>query len=236
MKDSNFLISWNLFPPGYQVDFRLFIKKEIRDLQPLFNLTWDLCGSLVESGKNKVLDIKGRGDRDSLYDNPQQPERLFFVSGSVVSEEEGQEVEGEKRLVPFSYCLQSSFDSFVGARHISYNLHPEGTGAAEGLESIKEFLHNNKLLLDTVWLGVDLFTGTFLGTYLGFTPVVRDSFLLEYSKEELRFELNSESLKTRDEIPFERNAVLGKVRDLIDELSNEDLQDIYRAALSKESS
>jgi len=233
MQSSNFSISWNLFPPGYQVDFEVLFKKEIENLEPLFNLVRELTQGSGETQKKTLLDLKGRGDRDSLYDDPQQPERLFFVSGSLVTEEEGQENEGEKKLIPFSYSLQSSFDSFVGARHISYNLHSEGTGAAEGLESIIDFLNKNEVLLERVWLGVDLFTGTFFGTYLGFTPVVRDSFLVEYSKEGLLFELNSESLKTRTELPFERNALLGKLPHLINALSSEDLQGAYRAALSK---
>lgn len=237
-----------LFPPGYAVHFDVDLKPKPFSISYLANavLTELLPRSAFQEGE--ILGLKGRGawtgtsgDRCPAPEAPEArgggcpvpEEEILYLEGRTLPVSEESEARLEKEPTgaeSFSVRLKTIFKEFVGAKGIAHRVNVDRNGSIFEAVGIEEVGRAIPVEIVRVRLGVDIFEGTFLGSYFGFAPVVRKSFLLDCDQQNLRVELDLEGVKDRKTPLFSIHPLLAKIPPLVSGITGKDLNGIVRQA------
>jgi len=162
----------------------------------------------VEAWSKLLLkDLKGR-DKEQYIIPPAilahraRGDEIFFVAGKVFISE------GDS--APFTLSLLTRFTKFDGSAHIIHKLHPEYEG--EIASAIPFHLVGIAVPVEiyNFRFALQLFSARFF-SMLGLAPVVTQTLLLESDQNECKLVMEFESLKRRNEIPFQRDAFFEKM-------------------------
>ncbi len=227
----------SLFPPGSAIHFDV-------DLEPRpFSLSYladsVLSGFLPRSvlQELEITGLKGRGAWTSTSDHrcpaPEEPEdELLYLEGRIIGagEELNERSEDLQAAEIFSLRLKTVFKQFVGAKDITHRIIIEKRGSLFETVGIEELGRAIPLEISRVRLGVDIFEAAFAGSYFGFAPVVRKSFLIDGDRQKFRVELDVEGVKDRRSHLFTLHPLLAEIPPLVALITGKDLDRIVSQA------
>lgn len=166
--------------------------------------------------KGKIVDFKGRDRLQSA--GPEAPQafqngdELFYLEGKVLALEEETSPPADS---PFIFALTTHFSGFLGAQHIEHGVELQRQGELPAFVQFANAARAVPIELRCMRLGVNLFRGKYLSSFLGFSPVVTESLLIHAIGSRLHLRIEADSLPTRSTLPLAKGDLLQRLNALL---------------------
>ncbi|RIL12642.1 MAG: hypothetical protein DCC75_00025 [Proteobacteria bacterium] len=233
--EHSFNIKHKLLPYGYAVEYQLKL-----DLKR-FTLPLVVDGCLKDLIPDQayqeqlLMDIKGRDPMNLIDHNISETckpdaDELIYIAGELLACEAQLPVTGwQGSKLPFEVRVNTRFKEFVGAKHISHSLQVERKGALPHDIPIRELGWVFPVRIKNFRLGVDFFASPFLSNWLGFTPTVFQTLLIEADESAVNLKIISEGMKSRSAPPL---PVMDQVCSVMKQALGFSIEEHYQSALS----
>ena len=230
MVESNLTTRLRLWPPGYSLEYSLRTRLEPSGF---VQFAADCLSDLVlkHSTERKFRNIKGidyqnQFTRPVLRPNyPCFDEEVYFCSGELVPEDLAEESDKSN----FQLRGYTRFKSFESASMIVYDLNE--TFFPDFSDSPQAILRQQDTQLQYLSVSLELFRSRFMGTLLGFAPVVSQGFIVESNGSDLSLKIFANTLKTRTSLPLDQFGYFASLNNIINSQTGVDLYRDFRDKL-----
>jgi hypothetical protein len=195
---------------------------------------WSLLHKVVpvDARRGKILrNIKGRDPNNLIQKNilssqlPTQDE-IFYLSGTIIDDTEEDEEETIQKS-KFLYYINTNFHGFIGNSFIDHKASIHTSGPVPEFLGLSSFLETDELSIDTIRLGLDIFSARRL-SFLGLAPLVTQTFLLELNGQTLNLQITAERLATKNELPISEQSLIISINDVLKEIFSFDIEADYK--------
>lgn len=228
----------NLLFGGYSAEYNISEECTLNS-EERQKFAWALLHEILPkdaaAGRN-LRNIKGR-DKLNLIDEAivisdlPTADELFYVSGTAREPlEDSIEQDEEVDEKYFFYSINTQFLAFVGSNNIDQSIVIKKSGPVPSTLEGSNYHFVESANIGTLRLGIDLFSAHIFG-FLGFTPEVTQTVLLELNGSELLFRISADRLKKKDEIPLQTDNFLDRLSKVFSDFFQFDLKADYISRL-----
>lgn len=162
----------------------------------------------VTATNGEILqDIKGRDQNINLLSlsPPPRADEIMYVAGECMIDNSGR-----KLYESFNCHVNTMFHEFIGNHHITHKSRVTCQGLSENFP-ISAVARALPLEIKFFRIGLEIFSSKYFSSMLGFTPTVTEALYIDCSQQEFRLRIESDSLKSRTQIPLEQLEIFNRL-------------------------
>jgi hypothetical protein len=231
MADCNISRNWIL--GGYNLEFEATYALRVGDLSDLIDGFLRTLGPLLKDGgdSDELKDFKGRDPNDLLLPGIAAPQtsELFRVGGVCAVEKSGDDFTWD----PFEVVGYSPFKRFEGSHHIIHELQTERAGSLPAWLPTRLIGFAAPIKPKFFRYGLEHFESVLTFMSLGYSPQVKESFLLDCVTDTLVVRIKHEFRKRNEANLFERLRAYGVIGEILEKATGLSVRRDFEAALSR---
>lgn len=234
---SSLSTNWRFFPLGFACEYLFstpLVKFQLSEVTD-YILRHFIPAGLLEAPA--VTDLKGRDAGrmiacDEYHHRVPARDELLYLAGELyfpnldaAAAEPGLVTEG------FEVSLRTPFKEFEGSQHIVHSVETTRHGALPDYVPLRCIGRIIPAKVTVLRFAIDVFHAKFFSSFIGFSPVVTQSLLIDADTQNFALQIAAESLPKRDTLPLKRLDYFDGVAELLRELFNFDFRADYQEKL-----